>query len=52
MMFNLQKEIGEIEIILKHHGTFKLTIPVLTKGNFYQSINETKTNGSDWAAKH
>lgn len=34
------------------NGTLKLTIPVLTKGNFYQSINETKTNGSDWAAKH
>jgi hypothetical protein len=33
-------------------GVFKLTIPVLTKGNFYQKINETKISNSEWSKSH
>jgi len=33
-------------------GVFKLTIPVLTKGNFYQKINETKISNTEWPESH
>ena len=29
-----------------------LTIPVLTKGNFYQKISDTKIDGTNWASTH
>ena len=33
-------------------GVKWLTIPVDTKGKFFQKINETKVSGSQWAADH
>lgn len=34
------------------NGLQWLTIPVESKGNFYQKINETKVSGHDWCDKH
>lgn len=34
------------------NGLQWLTIPVESKGNFYQKINETKVSGHDWIDKH
>ncbi len=34
------------------NGTKWLTIPVETKGKFYQKINETQISGRDWAQSH
>ena len=34
------------------NGLLWLTIPVKVKGKFFQKINETEIEGSDWAEKH
>ena len=33
-------------------GTQWLTVPVITKGKYFQSIRDTEINGSEWAASH
>lgn len=38
--------------IKTNNGLAWLTIPVNVKGNFYQSISETKISDPGWAAKH
>lgn len=39
-------------IIKTSQGSLKLTIPVLSKGNFYQKIKETKISNPDWGQNH